>query len=81
MVTKSLVVLLSRGIITRGHLSKLVNAPQTITEVQPLLRVGAMQSHAYILYGLRHTLICLEFLHISKYHSFDQITLQQSSKL
>ena len=62
---KLLVVHLSRGIITRGHLSKLVNAPQTITEVRPLLKAGAMQSHAYLMYGLHHTLICLDVLQIS----------------
>ena len=48
MITKLFVVLLFGGIITRGHLSKPVNAPQTITKEQPLLKVGSMQSHAYL---------------------------------
>lgn len=75
MLTKSLVVLLSGGIMTRGHLSMLVKAPQTITDVQPLLKVGVVQSHTYLSYGLRHTLIILEFLPISNDDSSNHITL------
>jgi len=44
MLTKSLPFHLLGGIITSGYLSKLVNAPYTITDEQHDLKDGAKQS-------------------------------------
>jgi len=64
--------------MTKGLLSKLVKASQTITNIWPNQKVGTRQVYAFLSYTFCHTIIFQDFLPISKDNSLLHKILFQS---